>query len=142
MTWPMTPHTTRLLARPTPLLCAAALAAGCATPPPAATPASGLAELLERPAERALVEGIRAYDDGGYAQAEIALRRALQDGLPSGRDQATAHKLLAFITCTSQRVADCEAAFRAARAADPSFLLSRAEAGHPVWGPVARRVLP
>ena len=96
---------------------------------------------MERPGESALFEGIRAYDEGQYPQAETALRKALAAGLRSGRDQAHAHKLLAFITCTSERVPECEAAFRAARAADASFALNRSEAGHPVWGPVARRVL-
>ena len=90
--------------------------------------------------ERALFEGIRAYDDGQYAQAEKALRAALADGLQSARDRATAHKLLAFITCTSERLADCEQQFREARAADASFALSRSEAGHPVWGPVYKSV--
>jgi hypothetical protein len=116
---------------------------GCAAPPPAPPPPPppiGLADLMERPAERALLDGIRAYDDGQYVAAEAALRRALDAGLPSGRDQATAHKLLAFITCTSDRLAECEAAFRAARAADPAFALSRPEAGHPVWGPVYRQL--
>lgn len=118
-----------------------ALLAGCATPPPAAPPV-GLTDLMERPAERALLDGMRAYEDGQYAHAEAALRQALAGGLRSGRDQASAHKLLAFITCTSERVAECEAAFRAARAADPAFALSRPEAGHPQWGPVYRQVLP
>jgi Tfp pilus assembly protein PilF len=117
-------------------LAAAALAAGCAAPPPAAPPPTGLAEVMERPAERALLDGIRAYDDGQYAQAEMALRKALADGLQSTRDRATAHKLLAFITCTSERLADCQQQFREARAADAAFALSRSEAGHPVWGPV------
>lgn len=123
------------------LLAALALVlAGCATPPPPA-PAAGLADLMERAAERSLFDGIRAYDDGNYTLAETALRKALAGGLQSGRDQATAHKLLAFITCTSDRVPACEAAFRAARAADPAFALSRSEAGHPVWGPVYKRTL-
>jgi len=123
----------------------AALVAGCASKPaaaPAPTPATGLAELMERPAERALIDGIRAYDDGQYPVAEAALRKALAAGLRSPRDQASAHKLLAFITCTSNRLAECEAAFRAARAADPAFALSRSEAGHPQWGPVYRKVVP
>ena len=117
---------------------------GCATPTPPAppTPPTGLAELMERPAERALIDGIRAYDDGQYPQAETALRKALAAGLVSGRDRASAHKLLAFITCTSQRPAECEAAFRAARAADPAFALNRSEAGHPLWGPVYRKLMP
>jgi Tfp pilus assembly protein PilF len=118
------------------VLAAAALAAGCAAPPPPAAPPTGLSEVMERPAERSLLEGIRAYDDGQYAQAEKALRKALADGLQSARDRATAHKLLAFITCTSDRLADCQTQFREARAADASFALSRSESGHPVWGPV------
>jgi Tfp pilus assembly protein PilF len=118
------------------------LLAGCGSAPPAPPAAVGLAELMERPAERALIDGIRAYDDGQYGPAEAALRKALAAGLRSPRDQASAHKLLAFITCTSNRPADCEAAFRAARAADPAFALSRSEAGHPVWGPIYRKVVP
>ena len=125
------------------VLAAFAVLSGCATPPaPAPAPAapSGLAELMERTAERALIEGIRLYDDGQYPAAEAALQRGLQAGLSSARDRATAHKLLAFIACTSAREAQCEASFRAARQADPAFELARAEAGHPMWGPVYRRV--
>jgi Tfp pilus assembly protein PilF len=114
--------------------------AGCETAPPAPPPPSGLAELMERPAERALIDAIRLYDNGQYTAAELSLQSALSAGLSSPRDQATAHKLLAFITCTSQRETLCETAFRAALAADPGFALSRAEAGHPMWGPVYRRV--
>jgi Tfp pilus assembly protein PilF len=123
---------------PVALLLAAVLFAGCTTPPPPAPPPTGLAEVMERPAERALLDGIRAYDDGQYATAEKSLHRALKEGLQSARDRATAHKLLAFITCTSERLADCERQFREARAADAGFALSRSEAGHPVWGPVYR----
>ena len=115
--------------------------AGCATPPPPPKP-TGLAEVMERPAESALLDGIRAYDDGQYAQAEPLLRKALAEGLQSARDRATAHKLLAFITCTSDRLADCQQQFRDARAADASFALSRSEAGHPVWGPVYKSLTP
>jgi Tfp pilus assembly protein PilF len=124
------------------IFAAALLLGGCAAPPPPPPAPVGLAELMERPGERALFEGIRAYDDGQYAQAEAALRKALAAGLRSGRDQASAYKLLAFITCTSERLAECEAAFRAARVADPGFALSRPEAGHPLWGPVYRKALP
>jgi hypothetical protein len=51
-----------------------------------------------------------------------------------------AHKLLAFIYCTTDRLPACEAEFRAARAAEPAFTLSKAESGHPQWGPVWQRV--
>ena len=90
--------------------------------------------------QRALLAGIRAYDDGQYPQAEQQLQQALQTGLASPRDRASAHKHLAFILCTSKRMLDCEAQFRAARRVDPTFALSRSEAGHPVWGPVWQRV--
>jgi len=112
------------------------LVSGCATP----TPSAGLVEVIERPAERALLTGMRAYDDAQYPQAERALSTALGSGLASAKDRASAHKLLAFIYCTSSRTAECEASFRAAREADPGFALSRSEAGHPAWGPVYRRM--
>ena len=112
---------------------------GCVTTAPST---AGLTDLLDRPAERALYEGMRAYDDGQYPQADAALKTALAAGLGHARDRATAHKLRAFIGCSSERIADCEAEFRAARAADPAFVLSRSEAGHPIWGPVYRRTLP
>ncbi|HET9820579.1 MAG TPA: TssQ family T6SS-associated lipoprotein [Burkholderiaceae bacterium] len=111
------------------------LLGACAVPP-----GVGLTEVLQRPAERALLNGLRAYDDAQYAQAERELQKALAAGLASPKDRAMAHKHLAFVFCTSQRMAACEAAFRAALAADPEFALTRAEAGHPLWGPVYRRV--
>jgi hypothetical protein len=113
------------------------LIAGCAEPPKPA----GLSDVIDRPAERQLLAGIRAYDDGQYPEAEKSLTGSLAAGLTSPRDRATANKLLAFIYCTSSRVPACEDAFRAARQADPGFALSRSEAGHPVWGPVYKRVL-
>ena len=115
-----------------------ALLSGCVVPPPAPSP--GLLDVAERPAEKALLAGMRAYDDAQYAQAEQSLNRALKEGLASPRDRAAAHKHLAFIYCTSDRAAACEAQFRAARAADPAFALSKSEAGHPQWGPVYQRV--
>ena len=124
------------------LLAAAFLAltsalAGCVLPPPAPP---GLIDVAERPAEKALLAGMRAYDDAQYPQAEKLLNQALKDGLGSPRDRAVAHKHLAFIYCTSERTLACEAEFRAARLDDPAFTLSKSEAGHPQWGPVWRKV--
>jgi Tfp pilus assembly protein PilF len=114
----------------------AVVIAGCALP----GTAPGLSEVIARPAERALLAGWRAYDDAQYADAERELKAALAAGLQSQKDRAAAHKLLAFVYCTSTRLAECEQSFRAARAADPAFALTRAEAGHPLWGPVYRKV--
>ncbi len=106
--------------------------------PPAVQP--GLMDVAERPAEKALLAGLRAYDDAQYPVAERQLTQALNDGLASPRDRAVAQKHLAFIYCTTDRVPACEAAFRAARTADPAFALTKSEAGHPQWGPVYQRV--
>jgi len=116
----------------------AAMLAGCAAPP--SCPPVGLIEVAERPAERALLAGMRAYDDAQYVNAQSLLAQSLSLGLAAARDRAYAHKYLAFIYCTSERVPACEAEFRAARAADPQFNLTKAEAGHPQWGPVYQRV--
>jgi Tfp pilus assembly protein PilF len=96
-------------------------------------------ELSARPAERALLNGLRSYENADYLRAERELRQALQAGLASPKDQAAAHKHLAFIYCTSQRTSQCEAAFRAARRADAGFRLDKSESGHPLWGPVYLR---
>lgn len=119
------------------------LLAACAhKPPPAPPPASGLMDVADRPAEKALLAGIRAYDDALYPEAEKQFKQALAANLGSARDRAAAHKYLAFIACTSNRIAECETAFRAARQADPGFSLSKSEAGHPLWGPVYKRLQP
>jgi hypothetical protein len=98
-------------------------------------------DVSERPAEKALLAGLRAYDDAQYPQAEKLLTQSLDAKLASPKDRAAAHKVLAFIYCTSDRLPACEAQFRAARAADPAFALSKSEAGHPQWGPVYQKVL-
>lgn len=116
---------------------AALLLASCAQAPQRP---GGLAEVMDRPAEKALLTGIRAYDDAQYGDAEKSLKKALDSGLASARDRATANKLLAFIYCTSERVSACEQAFRSARQSDPQFALTKSEAGHPLWGPVYRKV--
>ena len=112
----------------------------CAQTPPAAP--VGLLDVSGRPAEKALLDGLKAYDDAQYESAERLFRQALSLGLVSAKDRTEAHKRLAFIHCAAGRLAPCEAEFRAARQVDPAFVLDRAEAGHPVWGPVYRKVVP
>ncbi len=112
---------------------------GCVGTAPAPT---GLMDVAARPAEKSLLTGLRAYDDANYADAERELGKALKTGLASAKDRAAAHKHLAFIYCSSSRISECEAAFRAARSADPTFALRKSEAGHPLWGPVYKRLQP
>jgi hypothetical protein len=120
------------------------LLAGCEsfnpTPTPVPVVSESIALLYRRPAERALINGLRAYEDGSFVRAEQAFRTALLQQLRDRRDTATAHKYLAFIACAFNRLAECEQQFRNAFAADPNFLLTDAEIGHPIWGPVYRQV--
>lgn len=122
-----------------------AASASVAAPVPAA---SATVPVLPEPptrsapaGEQALAQGLRAYQSAQYPQAEAQFKLALKAGLATPADVAQAHKHLAFIYCTSRRGALCAAAFKAARAADASFALSKAEAGHPMWSQVYRKAL-
>jgi Tfp pilus assembly protein PilF len=122
-----------------------AVLAGCAVPPTQqsdAPPSDGPAERVAAPGEGTLAQGIKAYQSAQYAEAETLLKQAMQQGLSIGPDRANAYKYLAFIYCTSKREAACAQAFKSARQFDPSFALTKTEAGHPMWGPVYRKALP
>jgi Tfp pilus assembly protein PilF len=114
----------------------ALLLAGCAVP----EAQIGLSELSARPAEKALLSGIRAYEDAQYAEAEKFLSTSLVAGFTVTKDAALAHKYLAFIYCTSARTEECKRAFLAAKAVDPEFSLNKKEIGHPQWGPVYKQL--
>lgn len=113
------------------------LLAGCSSAPMRAI---GADQITPRQAERNLYAGIRAYEEGEYRTATSRLQQALDDGLAFTVDQATAYKYLAFVHCATGRTAQCRAEFEKAFAVDPAFELTKAEAGHPVWGPIYRSV--
>ncbi|MEO5844250.1 MAG: TssQ family T6SS-associated lipoprotein [Caldimonas sp.] len=108
----------------------------------ATAPPLGLIDVSTRPAERSLLSGLKAYDDAQYDSADRFFREALATGLASPRDRAEAHKRLAFIHCAAGRLADCEAEFKLARQSDRNFALDKSESGHPVWGPVYKKLPP
>ena len=83
--------------------------------------------------------GITAYDNGNHKEAARLLRAALRAHL-SAADQVEARKYLAFVECSANRRTQCRDEFRRALRIDPSFDLTPAEAGHPIWGPVFREV--
>jgi hypothetical protein len=144
------------------LICAAC--AGCAAPPaeqavapkarapearPAPQPPPAAAPLVQAPptaptatskAESELALGIQSYDDGQYKVASRQLQAALEAGLQSKRDQAKAHKYLAFIVCVTGREKVCLDHFRMALEAAPDFRLEPAELGNPVWSAALKRV--
>lgn len=91
-----------------------------------------------QPSNSELKRGIKSYEEGDYQTALITLRSAQQQGLEDKRDQVIAHKYLAFIHCVSGQEQECRDEFRKALLINPSFDLTPAEAGHPIWGPVFR----
>ena len=139
-----------------PLLLALACG-GCAAPPanqPVASPPDAASRTRPEPAKEApppkvvlpskgeqeLATGIKSYEEGEYKTAAKQLQTALDLGLDVKRDQATAHKYLAFIICKSARDKSCRDEFQKALDADPNFELAPAEAGHPIWGPALKSV--
>jgi Tfp pilus assembly protein PilF len=85
----------------------------------------------------ALSAGLKQYEDGDYAESAKNLQGAIDLGI-ADKERANAHKHLAFIHCSSNRVGQCREEFRKALAVDPALELAPEEAGHPVWGPIFR----
>src|SRR4029077_17067744 len=77
---------------------------------------------------------------GEFERAEASLHAAIGANLSDHRDVAVAYKYLAFIACAFNRATECAPDFTTAFKADPAFQLNDAEIGHPLWGPVYRRV--
>jgi len=100
------------------------------------------AAMFSTKGERELDVGVKAYEDGEYAYSARLLQASLDAGLRGTSNQVRAHKYLAFIYCTSNRVPQCRDEFRKALEINPSFTLLEDESGHPIWGPVYRSLKP
>jgi Tfp pilus assembly protein PilF len=115
------------------VLLAAVAGSGCSS-----GPVKEFQRLFESKGEAQLKQGIKDYEDGRLTQASANFQSALDSGLTEA-EQVTAHKYLAFIYCATKRERQCRAHFRTALEIDPSFELTPAEAGHPMWAPVFRK---
>ncbi len=117
--------------------------AACAPMPPE-TPKPVAPQVTEESlrvrAREQLASGIKLYETGDYESAARSLQASLDHGLLDKRDQSTARKYLAFIHCLGGREPQCAGEFRKAFEIDPTFSLTPAEDGHPIWGPVYRNV--
>ena len=120
---------------PAPVVAAQTPAAPAPAPAPAAAPTLTVSQ-----GATALREGVKSFEVGEYRRAETRLGDSLKQGLANKDEQVRAHKTLAFVYCVTKRTALCEKSFKEAFTADSSFELSRAERGHPVWGPVFTKV--
>jgi hypothetical protein len=86
--------------------------------------------------EQLVQEGSALYDKGDYRGAIRKLITA-RDAADEGSSAKKASlRLLAFSYCVSNQRVLCRQQFSALLALEPTFQLSRAEAGHPLWGPV------
>lgn len=135
----MTMHrSTSLLSRILLALAVVCSVAACSTPPPP-PPEPALPEPVQvvDPAvlkEQELSDAIQIYFDGRYDEASEALAplaMAPELPLPS---QVKALKYIAFSQCATGRRKPCRQAFDTALELDPTFQLTEAEKGHPVWG--------
>lgn len=91
-------------------------------------------------AQQELANGIASYENGAYKVAARQLQSALTLGLDGPENRARAHKYQAFMHCVGGRQRQCREEFTKALEADPTFDLTPAEAGHPTWGPVFRKI--
>ena len=123
-------------------LLAMALAACAPVPPAAPAPVAPqiTEETLRARAKDQLATGLKLYETGDYDGAQKSLAASLDHGLLQRADQGIARKHLAFVHCISGREGPCRDEFRKAFEIDPAFVLTPAEDGHPIWGPVYRTV--
>jgi hypothetical protein len=99
-------------------------------------PVAAAPEPVKPPGEVALSEGTALYEKGDYRGAIRKLstaRDALDD---STAQKKTSLRLLAFSYCVTSQKPLCRQQFNALLKIDPSYELAKAEAGHPLWGPV------
>lgn len=88
------------------------------------------------PAESApgrLARGIALFEDGQFARAHSEIKQALGIGLADGRDQALAHKYLAFYYCLHGVPRQCVKSFERALLADAEMRLAAEESANADW---------
>jgi hypothetical protein len=101
-------------------------------PPPAPEPVAPVDPRAEKEAQ--LTEALNVYAEGQFDEA-IAKLTPLADAteLPLTL-QIKARKFMAFSHCAAGRPRPCRQQFELALEQDPTFQLTEAEKGHPVWG--------
>lgn len=90
--------------------------------------------------EKALAKALETYADGRYEDAIVELDALIGAPELTLAAQVGIHKTVAFSHCALQQLKQCRQSFEAALQLDPSFQLTEAERGHPVWGREFRTV--
>jgi hypothetical protein len=125
---------------PPPVVAAAPAPAPAPVQAPAPAPAPAPAVVATSPGAVALNDGVAAFQKGEYRRAEAKLAESQKLGLNYSDEQQRAYKTQAFLYCVTKRTALCEKSFQSAFNINSAFELTRAERGHPVWGPVFAKV--
>jgi tetratricopeptide (TPR) repeat protein len=109
-------------------------------PPPVETPEQ-IAAKAARAAAQTEFDGIMAlYSDGDY-RGEIKRFTTAEETLKPYKElELDGLKFTAFSYCLLGKQLQCRQQFEKAIKIDPSFDLKEGEKGHPLWGPVFKRV--
>lgn len=84
--------------------------------------------------EEQLKEALNIYAEGQFEEAILKLTPLAEAPELSLTSQIKARKFMAFSFCALGRVRQCRQQFDLALEQDPTFQLTEAEKGHPVWG--------
>lgn len=85
--------------------------------------------------ERKFADGLAKYNDGNFAEAiKVFKDPGFDRAWPELRYRSM--KYLAFSYCVNGNAMQCKKTFLDLLKLEPSFDLSSAERGHPLWGPV------
>lgn len=107
---------------------------GCATDGGTVPDGRGETVVYSSPAEQQLAEADALYKQGDYNAAIKRLQSAPNIWNDAQDVRIRGHKLLAFSYCVTNQRALCRQQFGRILDISPSFELSPAEAGHPIWG--------
>ena len=127
------------------IVCAGTLLAACQTTPEAtpakveavqpAPPPVPVAPVDPRAEKEALLtEALNIYAEGQFEDAIVKLAPLAEAPEHTLTTQIKARKFMAFSHCALGRVRPCRQQFDLALEQDPTFQLTEAEKGHPVWG--------
>jgi hypothetical protein len=98
--------------------------------------ASSTPDTVKSEPELLFAEGTELYEKGDYKAAIRKLQAAKDAASDASAIQQNSLKYLAFSYCVTGQKALCKVQFVSLLKMTPEFQLSRAEAGHPLWGPV------
>jgi tetratricopeptide (TPR) repeat protein len=110
-----------------------------APPPPPPTVVINPTTPVPSAGQIVLSAGIELYNSGQYQQAIKKLQTIVDNTNEDFLTQTNAYKYTSFSLCVLGRKAPCRENFEKLLRLNPSFELTQAEAGHPIWGPVFKQ---